>query len=89
MTRGDLIHVTGDQMKIITRKKEALILRKKVIKILKGRLSSEKEANFIFINESDGVLGNFLKFYKGTKTLSRLLILLVETGSRTAQNISI
>jgi len=76
-------------MKIITRKKEALILRKKVIKILKGRLSSEKEANFIFINESDGVLGNFLKFYKGTKTLSRLLILLVEMGSRTAQNISI
>jgi len=27
MTGGDLIHMTGDQMKIITRKKEALILR--------------------------------------------------------------
>jgi hypothetical protein len=65
MTRGDLIHMTGDQMKIITRKKEALILRKKVMKILKGRLASEKGVNFIFINESDGVLGNFLKFYKG------------------------
>jgi len=89
MTRGDLIHITGDQMKIITRKKEALILRKIVIKISKGKLASEKEGNFIFINESDGVLGNFLKFYKGTKILSSRLILLVETGSRTAQNISI
>jgi hypothetical protein len=89
MTRGDLIHMTGDQMKIITRKKEALILRKKVIKILKGGLASEKEGNFIFINESNGVLGNFLTFYKGTKALSRCLILLVETGSRTAQNISV
>jgi hypothetical protein len=62
---------------------------KKVIRILKGRIVSEKEVNFIFINESDGVLGNFLIFYKGTKSLRSRLILLVETGSRTAQNISI
>jgi hypothetical protein len=84
MTRGDLIHMTGDQMKIITRKKDALILRKEVIKISKGKLASEKEANFLFINESDGVLGNFLKFYKATINLSSRLILLKETGSRTA-----
>jgi hypothetical protein len=55
---------------------------------LKGRLVSEKEGNFIFINESDGFLSNFLKCCAGTKTLSSRLILLVETGGRTAQNIS-
>jgi hypothetical protein len=74
MTRGDLIHVTGDQMKITTRKKEALILRKKLINILKRRVESEKEGNFIFINDSGVVLVNFLKFYNGTKTLSSSLI---------------